>query len=122
MRFCRISLQALRTDLTDGDMRTNGVLIGISVQGAGVNKDGEPMGGTIIEDAPIPCAIVTNTDNRKGVYEDGEFRQASYTILIEEQAFHHDRIKLQRGREELGEFRVLRAMPLLTVGRVEILV
>lgn len=103
-------------------MRTNGVLIGITVQGAGVNKDGEPTKGKTIESAPIPCAIVTNTDTRKGVYEDGEFRQASYTILIEEQEFHHDRIKLQRGREELGEFRVLRAMPLLTVGRVEILV
>lgn len=103
-------------------MRTNGILIGIDVQGAGVNEDGEPTKGTTIESKPIPCAIVTNNDTRKGVYEDGEFRQASYTILIEEHPFHHDRIKLQRGREEMGEFRVLRATPLLTVGRVEILV
>lgn len=103
-------------------MRTNGIVFSIEVQGASVNQYGEPTKGETIEGAPIPCAIITNTDTRKGVYEDGEFRQASYTILIEEQEFHHDRIKLQRGREELGEFRVLRAMPLLTVGRVEILV
>lgn len=87
-----------------------------------MNEDGEPIKGTTIESTPIPCAIITNSDTRKGVYEDGEFRQASYTILIEEQAFHYERIKLQRGREEIGEFRVLRATPLLTMGRVEILV
>lgn len=70
----------------------------------------------------IPCSIKTNTDTRKGHYEDGEFRQASYTILIEFAEFNAKRVKLSRLGEELGEFRVLSVEPLSTVGRVQILV
>lgn len=70
----------------------------------------------------IPCSIKTNTDTRKGHYEDGEFRQASFTILIELAEFSAKRVKLSRLDEELGEYRVLSVEPLTTVGRVQILV
>lgn len=70
----------------------------------------------------IPCSIKTNTDTRKGHYEDGEFRQASFTILIELAEFIAKRVKLSRLGEELGEYRVLSVEPLTTVGRVQILV
>lgn len=71
---------------------------------------------------PIPCSIKTNSDTRKGKYEDGEFRQASFLILVEVMPFPHVRVKLERHGEELGEYRVLSSEPLTTVGRTQIMV
>ena len=71
---------------------------------------------------PLPCSIKTNSDNRKGRYEDGEFRQASFTILVECIPFPYNRVKLERMGENLGEYRVMNAEPLTTVGRTQIVV
>ena len=70
----------------------------------------------------IPCSIKTNKDTRKGKYEDGEFRQASFNILIEGSSIDANRVKLSRLGEDLGEYRVLSVEPLTTVGRVQIMV
>ena len=63
-----------------------------------------------------------HSDNRKGRYEDGEFRQASFTILVECIPFPYNRVKLERMGENLGEYRVMNAEPLTTVGRTQIVV
>ena len=71
---------------------------------------------------PLPCSIKANSDNRKGRYEDGEFRQASFTILVECIPFPYNRVKLERMGENLGEYRVMNTEPLTTVGRTQIVV
>lgn len=103
-------------------MRHNGVIRIISVQDGGLNEYGEPVASQTVIGDPIPCSIKTNNDTRKGKYEDGEFRQASFLILIEMSQFHADRIKVSRLGEELGEYRILSVEPLSTVGRVQIMV
>lgn len=89
----------------------------------GVNEWGEPTGDAVQwSETPIDCSITPNADTRLGRYEDGEFRQASFTILIEAEQFAAERIKLSRGSESLGEYRIMSIRPLPTVGRVQIIV
>lgn len=88
-----------------------------------MNEYGEPVAASVAWGDPIACSIKTNNDTRKGKYEDGEFRQASFTILIElVGGFDADRVKLERLGEDLGEYRVLSVEPLATVGRIQIIV
>lgn len=103
-------------------MRTNGTLkYQITTEG-GLNEFGEPIKAQTTWSEATPCSIKTNKDTRKGKYEDGEFRQASFIILIELEKFPHNRIKLERLGEDLGEYSILSAEPLTTVGRTQIMV
>ena len=104
-------------------MRTNGILQYETLQGGGLNEYGE-IDDTVrsVWSEQIPCSIKTNSDTRKGVYEDGEFRQASYVVMIELASFPYKRIRLERMGEDLKEHRVLSSEPLATVGRTQILV
>ena len=103
-------------------MRTNGFLRYESISGGGLNEYGEPISAQSSWSDPLPCSIKTNSDTRKGKYEDGIFRQASFLILIELKAFPHLRISLERNGEDLGEYDVLSSEPLTTVGRTQIMV
>lgn len=108
-------------------MRTNGTLQYEIVTGGGVNEYGEPVAPETTWCDPIRCSIKANTDTRRGRYEDGIFRQASFVVLIERNA-HRDidviadikRVRLVRDGESLGEYFVLSIVPLSTVGRVQI--
>lgn len=115
----------LRIVLKDGSgMRYNGSLKCQTLTGnEQMNEYGEPVAAQVSWGDPVPCSIKTNSDTRKGKYEDGEFRMASFTILIEFVAgFAADRVKLERNGEELGEYRVLSVEPLTSVGRIQIMV
>lgn len=115
----------LRIVLKDGSgMRYNGSLKCQTLTGnEQMNEYGEPVAAQVSWGDPVPCSIKTNSDTRKGRYEDGEFRMASFTILIEFVAgFAADRVKLERNGEELGEYRVLSVEPLTSVGRIQIMV
>lgn len=103
-------------------MRINGLLRYEVLKGGGIDEYGEVIAPSSEWSDPVPCSIKTNSDNRKGIYEDGEFRQASFTILVELVTFPHGRIKLERYDEQLGEYRVMSAEPLTSVGRTQILV
>lgn len=105
-----------------GNMRTNGILRYEILQEGGIDEYGEVIAPSSEWSEPIPCSIKTNSDNRKGKYEDGEYRQASFTILVELTSFPYGRISLQRLGEELGEYRVMSSEPLTSVGRTQILV
>jgi hypothetical protein len=107
-------------------MRTNGTLQYQVLSPGGVDDNGEPIAPTETWSNAIDCSIKTNSDNRKGAYEDGEFRMASFIILLEEDAKQNfigiKRIKLMRGAEALGEYRVICSEPLVTQGRFQIMV
>lgn len=103
-------------------MRTNGILrYEILVEG-GIDDYGEPIPEHSEWSEPIDCSINTNSDNRLGRYEDGVFRIASFTIMIELADFPYNSIKLERLGEDLGEYKVLNAEPLTSVGRTKITV
>lgn len=81
--------------------------------------------------APIACMISTITDSRKGVTEGGHFRAASFDILIDvsiEADFAEllmiksSAVRLTRGGEPLGEFSIMRAERIATMGRWHIIV
>lgn len=103
-------------------MRCNGTLRYEIVRGGGVNEYGEAVEAVSEWSDPIPCSIKTNSDTRRGKYEDGEFRQASFTVLLELFAFPFLRVALVRHGENLGEFPVMSSEPLTTVGRTQIIV
>lgn len=104
-------------------MRTNGTLRYAVITEGGENEYGEVDDTASVNwSDKIPCSIKTLSDSRIGKYEDGEFRQASYQILIELAEFPYNRIQLERLGEDLGEHRVISAEPLSTVGRTQIIV
>lgn len=107
-------------------MRTNGKLQYQILVPGGVDDNGEPIASRETWSDSIACGIKTNSDNRKGAYEDGEFRVASFTVLLEADAQHQfesiRRIRLVRGSEQLGEFRVISSEPIITHGRFQITV
>lgn len=105
-------------------MRYNGTLkYQTLTENEQVNEYGEPVAAQVSWSDPLPCSIKTNSDTRKGKYEDGEFRHASFTVLIEyREGFAAERVKLERLGEDLGEFQVISVEPLTTVGRIQIIV
>lgn len=104
-------------------MRTNGTIQLGKSSGTVRNEYGEVTGSIVMFGEPIPCSIRTNSDTRKGVYADGEYRRSSYLILIELQNVTDvTRVRLERLGESLGDFDVLSSEPLDTVGRTQIMV
>lgn len=104
------------------NMRTNGTLRYAIITEDGENEYGEAVSSSMEWSEPVPCSIKTNSDTRLGEYEDGEFRKASYQIMIELAEFPYNRVSLERLGENLGEHRVISAEPLTTVGRTKIIV
>lgn len=70
---------------------------------------------------PIPCQYYQNRYSNVGVVGDEHFKTAEYTVLIEEQPFTAEQIKLtDYGTGEIGEFSVISAEPLQAVGQIRI--
>lgn len=87
------------------------------------NEFGELVESTSLWSEPIPCHIKTNSDNRRGKYEDGEFRQAYFTILTEQMDnLSFNRVRLERQGEDLGEYGVMNAENIESQNRTQILV
>ena len=63
-------------------MRYNGTLRYEILTEGGIDEWGEPIEARSDWSDPLPCSIKTNSDNRKGRYEDGEFRQAYWLHSI----------------------------------------
>lgn len=105
-------------------MRYNGTIQFEQSTSGGFNDFGEPIPATTEWSDPIKCSIKANSDTRKGIYEDGKFRQASYVVLIETRTLPGgiQRTRLKRFTENLGEHDILNIEPLLSVGRIQILV
>lgn len=96
-------------------MRVNGTISGFVPKGQ--SESGEPYWAD-----PIPCSVKVNSDTHTGEYVEGEYRQSSFTVLLESMPFTYRSVRLSRFGEFLGEFRVMSVEPLATVGRVRVIV
>ena len=66
-------------------MRINGTLRYLISESASFDEDGVPTQGTANWSDPVECFIRTITHNNRGTYQDGQWTQASYEVLIERQ-------------------------------------
>lgn len=129
-------------------MKRNGTLSVAIVTGTSLDEYGEQVGGEVVWTEPYECLVEINSDNRKGTYEDGEFRSSAYTILIEDSKRFYDflrsesgslvsvndqegteyhlpnlgKVKLERYGEYLGEFRIQSIAKFPSVGRLRMYV
>lgn len=72
---------------------------------------------------PIPCQYYANKYNNLGRVNGMNFKIASYTILIEEQPFNGEQVRLKTlDGNMVGEFSVISVEPLDAVCELKILV
>lgn len=70
---------------------------------------------------PIPCQYIPNQHNKLGVVNGEHFTIASYTVLIEEQEFNAEQIRLKdRTGTLLGEFSIMQVEPLEAVCEIRL--
>lgn len=70
---------------------------------------------------PIPCQYYPNRYSNLGRVGGEHFRTAEYTVLIEEQPFTGEQIRLLDDTgQPVGEFSVISAEPLQAVGQIRI--
>ena len=128
-------------------MQTNGT-ISPAIIAQQTNEYGEIVESSTAWGKAVHCSIVTNTDNRIGKYEDGEFRMSAFSILIDidttyyaplateqddivlttdwdvivvqTKQFNFERVRLTRYEESLGEFRVQNYEYFPRMGRIRI--
>ena len=85
------------------------------------DQDGAPIPQGESWSEKIPCAIKT-ASSKNGRYEDGEFTQYSYEVLLEELPISPSRIRLEKGAINLGDFKVLIKPEQTSMGRIKIIV
>lgn len=108
---------------TSGDMRYNGSIRYLLPSfNDSTDESGCPVAADAAWSDPLPCCLTANSDTRRGTYEDGHFRMAQFEVLVEIMPFPYDRVLLERIGEEIGEYKVLSATPLTTMGRTKIIV
>lgn len=72
---------------------------------------------------PIPCQYSANKYNKLGKYDGEHFTVAQYSVLIEEQPFDAEQVRLKnRDGKVLGEFSVIEIEPLEAVCEIRILI
>lgn len=72
---------------------------------------------------PIDCQYSANKYNNLGKSNGEAFTVASYSILIEEQPFTAEQVRLKdRNGNVLGEFSIMQVEPLEAVGELRILI
>ena len=93
--------------------------------GGGIDPEtGYPIKPTVGDwSLPIPCQYYPNKYNNLGKVNGMNFKTASYTILIEEQPFNNEQIRLKTlDGNTVGEFSVISVEPLDAVCELKILV
>ncbi len=101
----------------------NGTIEVKSKMGGGLNKKGYPQKAEATWGEPIPCQYIPNKHNKLGVVNGEHFTVAQYTVLIEEQEFNAEQIRLKdRTGKDLGEFSIMSVEPLEAVCEIRLLV
>ena len=91
--------------------------------GGGIDPDtGYPKKpGTTTWGDPIPCQYSANKYNQLGTVNGEHFTAAQYSVLIEEQPFTAEQVRLKdRAGNVVGEFSVMRVEPLDAVCELRI--
>lgn len=72
---------------------------------------------------PIPCQYSTNKYNNLGRVNGEHFKTAEYSILIEDQPFDTEQLRLKdRSGNVVGEFSIIQVEPLEAVCEIRIFV
>ena len=101
----------------------NGTIEVKSKTGGGLNQNGYPQKAEATWGEPIPCQYIPNKHNKLGVVNGEHFTVAQYTVLIEEQEFNAEQIRLKdRTGKELGEFSIMSVEPLEAVCEIRLLI
>ncbi|MCL1932843.1 MAG: hypothetical protein FWF53_03375 [Candidatus Azobacteroides sp.] len=100
----------------------NGTIQAKVKTGGGLDENGNPARPSETFGEPIPARVITNNKNNLGKQDGNTFIAASYEILIEPQTFEAERVRLTRFGRDMGEFSVMSAEYLETVGSVKIIV
>lgn len=78
-----------------------------------IDEQGNPVKSTQLYDVECECMINTLSDDKRGRYEDGRYRNCSYSVLIDMDGvgknFNPQSVKLEHeNKGNLGEFQVQR--------------
>nr|DAT92806.1 MAG TPA: hypothetical protein [Caudoviricetes sp.] len=93
--------------------------------GGGINLEtGYPnKPAAVAWDSPIPCQYSVNKYSNLGRVNGEHFTTATYTVLIEEQPFTAEQIRLKNlAGKVIGEFSVIQVEPLNAVCELRILI
>lgn len=90
----------------------------------GIDKvTGHPIPSVSTWSVPIPCQYIPNNVNKRGMIQGEHYTIASYTILLEEQPFTAEQIRLtDMDGNVIGEYSIISSQPLDAVKEVQILV
>ncbi len=78
---------------------------------------------TVVWGDPIPCQYSANKYNQLGRVNGEHFTTAQYSVLIEEQQFTAEQVRLKdRAGNVVGEFSVISVEPLEAVSELRIMV
>lgn len=92
--------------------------------GGGIDPDTDyPIQPTVSWGNPVPCQYCANHYSKRGKANGETFTVASYEILIEEQSYEAENLRLRdRNGRMIGEFSVIEIEPLRAVCQTRILV
>lgn len=92
--------------------------------GGGIDPvTGYPVAPSASWGDPIPCQYRANKYNNRGKANGEAFKVVSYEILIEEQPFDTEMLRLRdKAGKEVGEFSVIEVEPLEAVTQIRIMV
>lgn len=100
----------------------NGTIEVKTKSGGGIDPEtGYPINCKELWGEPIPCQWSPNRNNMLGISNGEHFTVASYVVLIEEQQFDAEQIRLRTiDGKNLGEFSLMYAEPLEAVCQIRL--
>lgn len=103
---------------------SNGTIEIKSKNGGGIDpQTGFPTPASASWGEPIQCQYKANRYNKLGRVQGEHFTAAHYEVLIEEQPFEAEQVRLKnRSGETLGEFSIMEVEPLEAVCELRILI
>lgn len=104
-------------------MIANGTIQFEVITGGGFDENQDPIPVTQDWGEPVSCNTRENHSSNKGTYQDGNFKIASYTILIELCDIPNaKRVRLSYYGRHIGDYAVQSIRELGNVGRIKIVV
>lgn len=105
-------------------MRYNGELQYLIHEGDELNEFGELIAGESSWSEPLKCSVNTRADRKNYQKQDGQFRVASFDILLPlDSQFpwnERTRLKVWRDSEYLGEYDIINSELATSTGRQKI--